>query len=120
MILITPLLNIKLLKNNNVKLEKNNVAYSDYFDKILFEIDKTSFYFLPKEKEIIFHKEDAESIFDILIGNQSNCQLTLKEYNKTFIINIIKSSYKKINNKHIINYQLESDEEDTTIEINIE
>lgn len=120
MILIKSSLNIRLLKQGNLKLEKNNVAYSNYFDKILFEIDKSSFSFSENDNNVIFHKEDEESSFDLFIGNQVDCQLLLKEYNQTFNIKVLKSSYKKINNMHIINYQLESDEEETTIEINIE
>ena len=120
MILIKPSLNIRLLKSNNIQLEKNNVAYSDDFDKILFEIDKTSFYFSKKDNQVIFHKEDDESTFDLILGNKTDCQILLKEYNKTFYINVLKSSYKNVNNTHIINYQLESDEEETTIEINLE
>ena len=120
MILIKPSLNIRLLKSNNIQLEKNNVAYSDDFDKILFEIDKSSFSLSENDNNIIFHKEDQESSFDLCIGNQVDCQLLLKEYNQTFNIKVLKSSYKKTNNMHIINYQLESDEEETTIEMDIE
>ena len=120
LIIITTTLNLTLLKNNNVKLIKNNIAYSNYFDKILFEIDGTSYYLIIKDNNLIFHKEDNEYIFDLNINESSSASLTLKELNQSFDIDVLNAKFINDNNKKIIEYFLSSDETPTRIEITLE
>ena len=112
-------LNFKLYKNNSLIISKNNVAYFKNFDKILFGIDKSKFFLILKENNIILEKEDEESIFHIELGSENNCNITLKNENVTFDIKIEKQSLKIYQKKVILEYLLETDDENTKIEIDL-
>ena len=109
-------LDMKLYKNNNLVLDKNNVEYFNKFDKILFEIDNDSYYLINNEKEFTFSRETNDYIFELIIGNDNKCNLTLKSEDAIFPINVEDATINKEDNKVIINYQLETDDEITTIE----
>jgi hypothetical protein len=119
LIIITTTLNLKLLKNNNLKISKNNIAYSTDFDKIVFEIDGTFYYLINNKNNLQFHKEDKEYIFDIQIGLENRAKLNLKEANTSFDIEVINGQYKVSDNNIIIEYLLSTDEEQTRIEIEL-
>ena len=102
-----------MLKNNKESILKNNVAYSKNFDKILFEIEESK-YSLAITDLIEFIKEDKETLFYL---SNNKCYLKLKNENISFDIQIEKIAIIKDNNKCILKYKLESDEEETTLEI---
>ena len=113
MIIIEKYLNLKLLKNDNLNILQNNVAYSKKFDKILFEIEGSKYSFILNDN-FEFIKEDADTVFYL---SNKECYVKLKKENISFDINIEKININKANNTHTINYKLESDEEETTLEI---
>lgn len=109
-------LNMKLYKNNNLVLDKNNIDYLNKFDKILFEIDNYPHYLIINDKGIIFSRETEDYLFYLEINDNNKCHITLKEEQATFPINVEEAIINKEDNKITINYQLESDDEITTIE----
>ena len=109
-------LDMKLYKNNILVLDKNNIDYSNKFDKILFEIDNDSYYLINNEKEVVFSRETKDYLFELNIGKDNTCNLTLKSENAIFPIKVEDATINKENNKVLINYQLETDDEVTTIE----
>ena len=109
-------LNMKLYKNNNLVLDKNNIAYSNNSDKILFEIDKYPHYLIINNDGITFQRETEDYLFYLEINNNNKCSITLKKEQATFPINVEEAIISKEDNKLTINYQLESDDEFTTIE----
>ena len=113
MIFIGNILDFKLYKNKIIKIFKNNVAYLKNNDKILFEVDENKFCFSFEKSYFI--KEDKDTIFYI---DKDAASIDLKKYNKQFYINVEQFSINMNNNKYIINYKIESDEELTNIEIN--
>lgn len=115
MIIIEKYLNLKLFKNNDISISKNNVAYSKKFDKILFEIEGNK-YSLILNDDIEFIKEDNETLFYL---SKKECYVTLKNENLSFDINIEKISHDSNNNIHSIKYKLESDNDETTLEIEL-
>ena len=114
MIFINKTLDFRLYKNNILKIDKNNIDYSKNNDKILFELEKELFNILLKDDYFEFEKKGNDNIFFIsnndayvlLIDNNIKLQIK-KEY----------TDIKKDNNKYIISYKIESDEEQTRIEI---
>ena len=112
-------LNIRLYKDNKLKINQNNIAYSKNFDKILFVVEKENYSIILKNNYFLLQKENNETLFNLLLNDKPKCTLILKEYNQELPINIEKHSIKQDNNKYTINYKLESDEEITTIEIDI-
>lgn len=86
----------------------------------MFEIDSDRFIFILKNNNLILKKENEEYNMELFIGNDSYCKLYLNKYAQYFDINVLKFSYQHIGNKHIIKYLLESDEEETVIEIEME
>ena len=107
---------MKLYKNNNLVLDKNNIDYLNKFDKILFEIDKYPHYLINNEDKIVFQRETEDYLFYLEITDNNKCHITLKKEQLTFPINVEEATINKDNNKLTINYQLESDDELTTIE----
>lgn len=107
------LLNINLKNGNILQINKNNIAYSSNFDKILFELDNAS-YEIKLANDFYLKKEDAEAIF---ILTKDKASYYLKEVAKELNIKVLFSSYQTKNNKHIITYQLESLEDINTLEI---
>lgn len=83
----------------------------------MFEIDNENYIFIKSSKSITFIKDNNKYNMKLCIGENTTCKLYLKDYSGYLNINIVKSSYEEINKKHIINYLLESDEEETRIEI---
>lgn len=110
---------MKLYKNNNLILNKNNIDYSNKFDKIVFEIDKYSHYLIINNKGIVFSRETEDYLFYLEIKDDNKCNITLKKEQVTFPINVEEAKINRQDNKIIINYQLESDDELTTIEFNL-
>ena len=104
----------KLYKNNNLIINENGIAYSKKDDRILFELGEDHFNILIDNVDFELSKENSENIF-VVKNNEST--LYFKE--KDLMIPIIVESfeYYRENNKYIIKYQLETDDEQTTIEI---
>ena len=116
MIYIEKKLNFTLYKQDNIQLLKNSVAYFKKIDKILFEVDESSFEINIKNDDIYLKKETSEHIF-ILDSTKKEAILTLKQEKISFDILIEYINIDINNNKYIIEYKLESDEESTKIEI---
>ena len=118
MIFINNLLDFTLYKQDNIQLLENSVAYFKKIDKILFKVDESSFEIKLDESNVYLKKETSEYIF-ILDSKKEHALLTLKKENISFDILI---EYININNKdniYTIEYKLESDEENTKIEIKL-
>ena len=113
---INKTLNFKLYKENNLKIMQNNIAYLEKFDKILFELDGSKFQVILKDNYFELIKEDLESIFTL---NNDKSNLLIKENNMSLDIKLEKLCISNINNKYIIEYKLESDEDLTKIEIEL-
>ena len=114
MIIIDNTLEFKLYKNNNLKINKNSIAYSKKNDKILFELDSENYsIFLSKDKFNII-KEDSISIFR---KSNDNASIYLKEYDLQLDLIIEEMFFSNEDSKCIIKYQLDTDDEQTTIEI---
>ena len=112
-------LNMKLFKNEELVLNKNNIDYSKEFDKILFEIDEEKYSLNNNNNEIIFTKENEDYLFLLELKDNNSCSITLKKENATLLINVEDAYIEKKDNIIIIKYQLESDDKTTTIELNI-
>lgn len=103
-----------MYKNNVLKINKNDIAYSKKSDKILFELDKDLFTIFIKKDEFEIIKENSDSIFSI---NNKKSSLYLKSQDLLLPIKIIFSNIITNIDKYTINYQIETDDEPTSIEI---
>jgi len=113
-VLIDNKLDFKLFKNNNLKINKNGIAYSKKNDRILFELDNNVFKLLMQDGHFELEKESNDNIFKL---NQEKATIYLKEHDLLLPIIVEGFSISNNNNKYIITYQLETDDEHTTIEI---
>ena len=118
MIFIKNLLDFTLYKQDNIELLKNSVAYFKKIDKILFEVDESNFELKLDESNIYLKKESSEYIF-ILDSNKEHALLTLKQENISFDILIEYINIEIEDNLYSIKYKLESDEDETKIEIKL-
>ena len=118
MITIKNLLDFTLYKQDNVQLLKNSVAYFKKIDKILFEVDNSTFELIVDNKDVYLKKETSEYIF-ILDSKKEHALLTLKQENISFDILIEYINIDIKDNIYTIEYKLESDEEKTRIEIKL-
>ncbi len=116
MIFIEKILNFTLYKQDNIQLLKNNVAYFEKIDKILFEVDDSTFELKVDNKDIYLKKETSEHEF-ILDSKKEHALLTLKQENISFDILIEYINIDIKDNIYTIEYKLESDEDFTKIEI---
>lgn len=114
MIIIDNKLDFKLYKNNNLKINKNSIAYSKKNDKILFELDNEVFKIMIGKDQFELEKENNDNIFK-LANNEAS--IYLKHDDLLLPVIVEDFNLKKENNYYIINYQLETDDEQTTIEI---
>ena len=97
---------------------QNNVAYSKNFDKIVFELNSNVFNILLNEDFIDFQKEDESSIFYLSTkDNNVTSYVILKEVNARFDIDVEFYSIVYKNNKYILEYKLQTDDEKTRLEI---
>ena len=115
--IIVKLLDLKLYKNNNLKILKNNLAYLKNFDKIEFGIEEEQFVIIKKNNIISFIKENEDSVFNLIINNSAKAHILLKQNNLKFDINVDKFNYEYNDELIKLEYRLESDNEDTLIEI---
>ena len=114
MIIIDNKLDFKLYKNNNLKINKNSIAYSKKNDRILFELDNDVFKILMNDESFELEKENEENIFKL---SNDDASIYLKEHDLLLPVIVEDFYINKDDNKYIINYQLETDDEQTTIEI---
>lgn len=90
----------------NFKEEKDYYIFS--IDNNVFKIKfKSSFHFI---------KETTNDIFEIISDEETKqlAKYTLKQENLTVYLNMIDFECKKMNEKYIIKYNIESDSEDDT------
>ena len=114
MVYIGKKLDFKLYKNDNLKINKNFIDYSKKNDRIIFELDNDVLKFLINNNQFEFEKENDDNIFKV---SNNNASLYLKE-NDLLLPITVEDYYISIeDNKYIIKYQLETDDEQTTIEI---
>ena len=118
MITLSNLLNFKVFKNNKLIIDKNNIAYSKKFDKILFESDNNK-YQLEINNSYYLTKENSESLINIIFKDKPKCSIYLKEYNLSLAVIVEDYKVLKEDNKYTFIYQLETDDEQTTIEIEL-
>ena len=116
MIFIEKKLDFTLYKQDNVQLLKNNLAYFKKIDKILFEVDDSTFELKVDNNDIYLKKETSEYIF-VLDSKKEHALLTLNKENISFDILIEYINIDIKDNIYNIKYKLESDEESTKIEI---
>lgn len=103
-----------MYKNNVLKINKNDIAYSKKSDRILFELDKDLFTIFIKKDEFKIIKENSDSIFSI---NNKKSSLYLKSQDILLPIKIIFCNIITNIDQYTINYQIETDDEPTCIEI---
>ena len=114
MVIIGSKLDFKLYKNNIIKIEKNSIDYSKKNDKILFELDEDTFEIKIEDYQFEFQKENKDNIFKV---SNDKASIYLKEHDLLLPITVEDFYIHKDENKYIIKYQLETDDEQTTIEI---
>ena len=114
MSIIEKRLDFILYKNNNIKINKNSIAYSKKNDRILFELDDDCFEFLLNDKKLEMKKENIDNIFKICNNEAS---LYLKKENLLLPVKVEDYNINYYEDEFIINYQLETDDEQTTIKI---
>lgn len=114
MIHISKTLKFKLFKSNSLKIDKNSIAYSKKNDRILFELDNDVFKILIDKEQFKLEKENKDNIFKL---SNNEASIYLKEHDLLLPLIVEDFNIDYDNNKYIINYQLETDDEQTTIEI---
>lgn len=114
MVIIDNKLDFKLYKNNNLKIDKNSIDYSKKNDRILFEFDDDNFNILINDNLFELEKENNDNIFKL---SNTKSSIYLKEHDLLLPVIVEDFSINKEDNKYIIKYQLETDDEQTTIEI---
>ena len=98
-------INFKLIKDNKIIINENNINCIILNDKILFTIDGIKYTY----ENNIFIKETKEEIIKLDFNNEL-CTITLKEYNNSLNIKIYKKNIEN-NNKNIkIKYKIETEE----------
>lgn len=112
-------LEINILKNYNIIYSKSNVSFEVKESLKEFILDNIKTSIDIKNDELFLKRENNEFLFDLTISPLKNkCIYTLKETNSSFLIDVDYADYKLDNNKLIINYQIETDDFLTTLEIN--
>ena len=114
---IVKLLDLKLYKNDNLKIFKNNIAYLQNFDKIVFVVEEEKFIIEKINDNLQFIKENIDSKFLLVIGKKAESIILLKEPYLEYKVKVEHCNYEYKDKKIIIEYKLESDEEKTLIEI---
>lgn len=109
-VIILKKLDFKLIKNNNVIINENNINCIENRNKVFFYIEGIKYSY----DNNIFTKETKEEIISFNF-NTSECKITLKENNLSLILNI---NILEIKTEEEINikYNIET-EENTTNEI---
>ena len=115
-VIIIKELNIKLLKNNNEVLN-SNVFYNKNDNIIDFVLDDMNCILIPEDNKITFKKENKDYIFKLILGDINSSEIFLKEQNASFDIKVEDGSFSIIDNKIVLNYQLETDYNTSIIEI---
>ena len=112
-------LQINILKNDAIIYSKSNVPFliKDTLKEFNLDNIKTS---IDINNDCLFLKrENNEFLFNLIISKEENkCNYLLKETNSNFLIDVDFADYKLENNKLVINYQIETDDFLTTLEIN--
>ena len=114
---IVKLLDLKLYKNDNLKIFKNNIAYLQNFDKIVFVVEEEKFVIEKKDDNLQFIKENKDSKFLLTIGKNNESIILLKEPYLEYKVKVEQCNYEYKDKKIIIEYKLESDEDKTLVEI---
>lgn len=113
-------LTLKLYKNNNLVIDKQDITYNMIENKITFTIDNTDNTIYLLKEELILERSTEEYHFSLNINSQQNsCQYYLKELDSTFDILVEDATYSKKDNLIDIYYQIETDDETTHIEITL-
>ena len=98
-------INFKLIKDNKIIINENNINCIIQNNKILFTIDGIKYSY----NNNIFIKETKEDIIKIDF-NKESCTITLKEYNNSLNLKINILNIEN-NNKFIkIEYKIETEE----------
>lgn len=111
-------LNINLLKNNNLVVSYQNINYQEEDKLISYEIDNVTNSIYIGSKSLVFTRENAEFLFELTIAKDNNkCKYLLKELDNYLDVEVDDANYEQTKDKLIINYQIETDDEFTTVEI---
>lgn len=98
-------INFKLIKDNKITINENNINCIMLNNKILFTIDGIKYTY----ENNIFIKETKEEIIK-LDFNKELCTITLKEYNNNLNLKINQINIENNNNLIIIEYKIETEE----------
>ncbi len=102
-------LSLRLLKNEEEVLKKNNLSYRIKKNDIEFLYDNISYIVRISNLDAFLVRESPEFKFVLDIRNQK-CFYNLKETNTLLEIEVLKSNAILLENKFIIEYELETDE----------
>lgn len=102
-------LSLRLLKNEEEILKKENLSYRIKKNDIEFLCDNISYKLRVSNLDAFLVRESEEFKFVLDIRNQK-CFYNLKETGTLLEIEIIKSNAKLLENKFIIEYELETEE----------
>ena len=111
-------MNIILSKNNNEIYNKNIDYYYDN-DKILFNDEEFDCYIINNDNIFELNRDNKDYCFNLVISSENKSFIHLKEQDIKFDIKVESAEIIKNDKKIIINYQLETEDMITTIEINL-
>ena len=97
---------------------KKDVSYDTYDNIIKYNLDDVANTLELLEDGVIFTRENDEYLFNLKLSkDQNTCRYLLKELDSYIDIVVDDGQIIKEDNKLTINYQIESDDEFTTIEL---
>lgn len=99
----------KIRENKNIKTHYNKKENTlSFMDDVLTKIN-------IKEDELIFKRICDEYEFYLKIKEENECYFTLKNEKKTFAVSVDKAIFNLDKNGIIINYKIETDEEEKRV-----
>lgn len=111
-------LGLNILKNNDLIYSKKSIPFIKNNNSHTFIIDGINTQVDLNDKSLILKRENDEFLFYLIISSEKNeCTYLLKEVNTNFEIKVDYANYKFDKDKLTINYQIETDEFLTTLEI---
>lgn len=98
---------ILVKEGKNLEVEYNNNTYCFLFD-VLTQIEQNN-------DNLILKRMDDDYEFTLHIKDESLCNIFLKKENVSFNINVENASYNQENDKLIIKYKIETDDEENKV-----
>ena len=111
-------LGLNILKNNDLIYSKESIPFIENANSRTFIIDGINMQIDIDNDSLLLKRENEEFFFFLTISSEKNeCSYLLKEVDTNFEIKVDYADYKLDKNKLIINYQIETDDFLTTLEI---